>query len=248
MAPPVRYHRMHGPLPASRHQQGSTLRFSRRCSCYQLLHSPDGHAITRVRCRSQDFCTWTDAQTKRAKRVAHRVAYLATSVAQQRVSRHNFTLRKCDDATQEAVVAPELLRAPSRAVRSRFMDSTRWQGYRPRPDDIIIGTYSKCGTTWVQRIVSMLVFKSAAPRPILEDLPWLDLRTGDLTASFERIEAQTHRRYLKTHLPFDALPVYEGVKFIHVGRDGRDAAMSLHNHFANFRARRHSAVQRIEPG
>jgi aryl sulfotransferase len=81
----------------------------------------------------------------------------------------------------------------------------------------------------------MLVFRSAAPRPILEDSPWLDLRTRDLTASFERIEAQTHRRYLKTHLPFDALPVYEGVKFIHVGRDGRDAAMSFHNHFANFR-------------
>lgn len=132
-------------------------------------------------------------------------------------------------------MAPELLRVPSRTVRSRFMDSTRWQGYRPRPDDIIIGTYSKCGTTWVQRIVSMLVFKSAAPRPILEDSPWLDLRTGDLTASIERIEAQTHRRYLKTHLPFDALPVYAGAKFIHVGRDGRDAAMSLHNHFANFR-------------
>jgi aryl sulfotransferase len=82
----------------------------------------------------------------------------------------------------------------------------------------------------------MLIFKSGAPRPILEDSPWLDLRTGDLTASLARIEAQTHRRYLKTHLPFDALPVYEGVKFIHVGRDGRDAAMSLHNHYANFRA------------
>lgn len=130
---------------------------------------------------------------------------------------------------------PELLRAPSRTIRSRFMDSTRWQGYRPRPDDIIIGTYGKCGTTWVQRIVGMLVFKSAAPRPILEDSPWLDLRTRDLAASFERMEAQTHRRYLKTHLPFDALPVYDGVKFIHVGRDGRDAAMSFHNHFANFR-------------
>jgi aryl sulfotransferase len=106
-------------------------------------------------------------------------------------------------------VTLELLRAPTRAVRSRSMDSARWQAYRPRPDDIIIGTYSKCGTTWVQRIVSMLIFKSTAPRPIVEESPWLDLRTRDLTASVEMIEAQTHRRYLKTHLPFDALPVYE---------------------------------------
>ena len=138
-------------------------------------------------------------------------------------------------------MTPELLRAPSRAVRSRIMDNARWQAYRPRPDDIIIGTYSKCGTTWVQRIVSMLVFRSAAPRPILEDSPWLDLRTRDLTASVENIEAQTHRRYLKTHLPFDALPVYEGVKYIHIGRDGRDAAMSFHNHLANFS---HDAIRR----
>ena len=115
------------------------------------------------------------------------------------------------------------------------MDNSRWQAYRPRPDDVIIGTYPKCGTTWVLRIVSMLVFRSAAPRPINEDSPWIDARTADLKAILARMEAQTHRRFLKTHLPFDALPVYEGVKFIHVGRDGRDAAMSFHNHFANFR-------------
>jgi aryl sulfotransferase len=139
-------------------------------------------------------------------------------------------------------VTPELLRAPTRVVRSRVMDSARWQAYRPRPDDIIIGTYSKCGTTWVQRIVSMLIFESAAPRPIVEESPWLDQRTRDLTASVESMEAQTHRRYLKTHLPFDALPVYEGVKFIHVGRDGRDAAMSLHNHMVNFSA---EAIRRL---
>lgn len=44
----------------------------------------------------------------------------------------------------------------------------------------------------------------------------------------------THRRFFKSHLPYDALPVYEGTKFIHVARDGRDAAMSLYNHFAQF--------------
>jgi aryl sulfotransferase len=84
----------------------------------------------------------------------------------------------------------------------------------------------------------MLVFKSAQTNPGR----WLDQRTRDLTAILERIEVQTHRRYLKTHLPFDALPVYEGVKFIHVGRDGRDAAMSYHNHLANFSA---DAIRRL---
>jgi len=36
------------------------------------------------------------------------------------------------------------------------MDSRRWEHYRPRFDDIVIGTYPKCGTTWMQRIVGLL--------------------------------------------------------------------------------------------
>lgn len=146
---------------------------------------------------------------------------------------------------------PLLLKAATRAVRSRVFDSARWSGYQPRADDIIIGTYSKCGTTWMQQIVSMLVFKSALPRPIWELSPWLDMRMfGPVEGVLAAAEAQTHRRFLKTHLPLDALPIYEGVKFIHVARDGRDAAMSLHNHLFNFTGdalQRFSEISRDDP-
>lgn len=130
---------------------------------------------------------------------------------------------------------PTLLKAPTRTLRSRVFDSTRWDHYQPRDDDIIIGTYSKCGTTWMQRIVGMLVFRSAAPRVLSEVSPWLDMRLFEsLETTLNAAEVQTHRRFFKTHLPLDALPIYQGVKFIHVARDGRDAAMSLHNHLLNF--------------
>jgi aryl sulfotransferase len=120
-------------------------------------------------------------------------------------------------------------------VRSRIFDSARWAGYQPRSDDIVIATYSKCGTTWTQRIVCMLVLKSAVPVPIYGHSPWPDMRIfGPVEGTLESAEAMPHRRFFKSHLPYDALPVYEGVKFIHVARDGRDAAMSLHNHFATF--------------
>ncbi len=46
----------------------------------------------------------------------------------------------------------------------------------------------------------------------------------------EKLEAQRHRRFIKVHLPLDGLPLYEGVKYVHVARDGRDACMSWHNH------------------
>jgi aryl sulfotransferase len=127
----------------------------------------------------------------------------------------------------------KLIRPPQREVRSRIFDSARWAGYQPRPDDIIIATFPKCGTTWMQRIVGMLLAADAAPAPVRG--PWFDFRLrGPIEPMLEEAEAIRGRRYLKSHLPYDCLPVYEGVKFIHVARDGRDSAMSMHNHMRGF--------------
>jgi len=132
---------------------------------------------------------------------------------------------------------PKLLRPAERELRSRVFDSARWRGWRPRDDDIVVATYSKCGTTWTQRIVAMLVFGSDEPRPVWDLSPWPDARFGPpIEAVFALAEAQTHRRFFKSHLPLTALPFYEGVKYIHVARDGRDACMSLYNHVTGFSA------------
>ena len=103
-----------------------------------------------------------------------------------------------------------------------------------RSDDIVISTYPKCGTTWTQRIVGMMVFGSAAPFPVQDISPWPDFRLPPPGAMRGLAESQTHPRFLKSHLPFDALPHYEGVKYIHVARDGRDAAMSFFHHKSNY--------------
>lgn len=126
-----------------------------------------------------------------------------------------------------------LVRPPLRAVRSRIFDSDRWAGYKARQGDIIIATFPKCGTTWMERIVSMLLAGNSAAAPV--GGPWFDFRLrGPVEPILEMAEAAPGRRRLKSHLPYDALPVWEGVKFIHVARDGRDAAMSMHNHLRGF--------------
>jgi aryl sulfotransferase len=126
---------------------------------------------------------------------------------------------------------PELLRAATRVVRNPVVDSRRWDDFKPRDDDIVIGTFRKCGTTWTQRIVDLLVFQSPEVRPFGDISPWLDATVfNSLEQDLATLEAQTHRRYIKSHLPFDALPLWDRVKYIHVGRDGRDACLSWQNH------------------
>lgn len=132
---------------------------------------------------------------------------------------------------RSSVGLPTLIRPAVKEVRSRVYDSARWASYLPREDDIIIATSGKSGTTWMQHIVSMLVFQSAEPRSLSDVSPWPDARfIMPALEVWARAEAQTHRRFFKTHLALDLLPLYEGVRYIHVARDGRDVAMSLYNH------------------
>jgi aryl sulfotransferase len=124
-----------------------------------------------------------------------------------------------------------VLRAPTREFRTFIMDGHRWDGFIARPDDIVVTTFPKCGTTWTQRIVDLLIHQSPEPRPIMEAAPWLDSTLFDsVESTLAGLEAQTQRRSVKSHMPLDALPIYEGVKYLHVARDGRDACFSMHNH------------------
>lgn len=124
---------------------------------------------------------------------------------------------------------------PARELRTWHMDSRRWDRYRPRPGDIIVGTYPKCGTTWTQQIVSLLIFQSPEPRPVTTIAPWIDFRGRAVEQHYEMLEAQTHRRSLKTHLPLDTMPFHDDVRYIHVARDGLDAFMSWHHHSLGYK-------------
>jgi aryl sulfotransferase len=121
----------------------------------------------------------------------------------------------------------------SQIYKTHSLDSTAWTGFKPRTGDVIITTALKAGTTWMQTIVGNLIFQDQKmPRPLWELTPWLDSRGGEkLEEKLNLLEAQTHRRFLKTHLPLNAMPYYPQAKYVYVGRDGRDVFMSLWNHY-----------------
>ena len=119
-----------------------------------------------------------------------------------------------------------------REMHNHHFDSTIWNDLTFRDDDIIIATYAKSGTTWMQQIVSQLIFGGEEGLPVAEMSPWLDLRVPPKAVKLPAVEAQTHRRFLKTHLPVDALVFSNKAKFLYIGRDGRDVIWSMYNHHA----------------
>ena len=124
----------------------------------------------------------------------------------------------------------------TRTYRSHHLDSERWDRVALRPGDVVISTSMKAGTTWMQRIMSLLVFGTGPlPAPLVALSPWIDAAfLGDVDGVVASIEAQEHQRFLKSHLPFDALPYDPAVRYVYVGRDTRDVFMSAFNHYSAY--------------
>lgn len=120
-----------------------------------------------------------------------------------------------------------------RELHNHHFDSTIWNDFRFRDDDIIIATYAKSGTTWMQQIVAQLMYNGDPELAVGEMSPWLDLRVPPKDVKLPAVEAQTQRRFLKTHLPVDALVFSPQAKYLYIGRDGRDVVWSMYNHHAN---------------
>ena len=120
----------------------------------------------------------------------------------------------------------------SRELHNHHMDSTIWDRFAFRDDDIIVATYAKAGTTWTQHIVGQLVFDGDPDVNVAELSPWLDLRIMP-PDTLDRVEAQKHRRIIKTHLPLDALTFSPKARYVYIARDGRDVVWSMYNHHAN---------------
>ncbi|MFQ3219841.1 MAG: aryl sulfotransferase [Paraglaciecola sp.] len=126
-----------------------------------------------------------------------------------------------------------VLPTKTRELHNNHFDSTIWNDFRFRDDDIVIASYAKSGTTWMQQIVSQLLFSGEEDLEIAQMSPWLDLRVPPKEVKLPVVEAQTHRRFVKTHLPVDALVFSEKAKYIYIARDGRDILWSLYNHHLN---------------
>ncbi|GAA4609415.1 glycolipid sulfotransferase [Actinoallomurus liliacearum] len=118
--------------------------------------------------------------------------------------------------------------------RSFDADSGRWDGFPFRDGDIVISTRPRSGTTWTQMICALLIFQTPdLPAPLGRLSPWLDHLTMPRDEVYALLARQRHRRFIKTHMPLDALPVDRRVTYIVTARQPLDLAVSLYHHTTN---------------
>ena len=101
----------------------------------------------------------------------------------------------------------------------------RGLAFTPQASDVLIATFPKCGTTWMQQIVHGLrTGGDMSFEEITCAVPWLEA-AADMGIDPEHDQAAVPRCY-KTHLNWDQIP--KGAHYIHISRDPKDALVSYH--------------------
>ena len=103
--------------------------------------------------------------------------------------------------------------------------------YQPRAADILISTYPKCGTTWMQHIVWLILNHGeplAATVKMTDVIPHLE----EVGSGF--VERLPGPRVIKTHLTHALCPSHPEMKVIYVTRNPFDCAVSFYHHTRGF--------------
>lgn len=99
------------------------------------------------------------------------------------------------------------------------------KAYRPRPTDVVITPFGKCGTTWLQQTFHTLRTGGDMDfDDISRVVPWIETAKGlglDINA-----EQRAEPRGFKSHLAYDAIP--KGAKYVVSLRDPKDALVSMY--------------------
>ncbi|GBM84446.1 Sulfotransferase family cytosolic 1B member 1 [Araneus ventricosus] len=98
--------------------------------------------------------------------------------------------------------------------------------YKPRPDDLFVVTFPKCGTTWLQNIVACILrdgrpFESALQ--FFTETPFLEMTGAKAGEDLKRPGA------IKMHLPFYKTPWSPKAKYIYIARNPKDCCVSFYH-------------------
>ncbi|XP_069591072.1 sulfotransferase 1 family member D1-like isoform X2 [Ranitomeya imitator] len=110
--------------------------------------------------------------------------------------------------------------------------------FQARADDLLISTYPKSGTTWVSKIVDLILSngdtEESQKAAIFERVPFLECSGPSVPSGTEILNKQNFPRVIKTHLQADVLPQSfwdKNCKIIYVARNAKDVAVSYYHFY-----------------
>ncbi|CAN8000700.1 unnamed protein product [Ixodes hexagonus] len=99
--------------------------------------------------------------------------------------------------------------------------------YKPRPHDVFVVSYPKCGVTWLEYLV-FNIFSGGVPPGSAEEFcsrtPFLEV------TEMERIRKMPRPGTIRTHLPFSKQPYSNQAKYIYIARNPYDCCVSCYHH------------------
>ncbi|XP_042347740.1 cytosolic sulfotransferase 3-like [Plectropomus leopardus] len=139
-----------------------------------------------------------------------------------------------DQGMMESPPRPELFDFHGVPMVHYFTDN--WenvQNFQARPDDILIATYPKAGTTWVSYILDLLYFGQTERQrsvPIFERVPFLEMLIPSLNSGKDLADnLPTSPRLIKTHFPVQFVPKSfweQNCRVVYVARNAKDNLVS----------------------
>ncbi|XP_010134821.1 PREDICTED: sulfotransferase 1 family member D1-like [Buceros rhinoceros silvestris] len=109
------------------------------------------------------------------------------------------------------------------------------EAFQAQPDDLLVSTYPKSGTTWLSEILDIIYQDGSVEKcqrdAIYNRVPFLEYKEPGMPSGVELLEKTPSPRLVTTHLPVQLLPKSfcdKNCKVIYMARNPKDVVVSYY--------------------